>query len=77
MENGSHLLINRSAEPCGDETDTITLRWRHDSFELPLPIEVNGKTRRVAMPHGEASFTVPHGAKVVVDPKGWVLAKAA
>lgn len=58
------------------DTDTITLQWRERTFGLPLPVSVDGKSRRIDMPGGKASFDVPHGAKVVIDPDGWVLAKS-
>ncbi|HET6726075.1 MAG TPA: M1 family metallopeptidase [Gammaproteobacteria bacterium] len=74
--------VFKAAEPrysmtrtAGSDTDTIDLKWREPTFEVPLPVQVDGKLRRIEMPHGEASFTVPHAAKVVVDPKGQVLAE--
>lgn len=57
--------------------ERITLAWDDSAFELPLPVAVDGAERRVEMPAGRASFEVPAGAKVAVDPRGRVLAEAA
>lgn len=59
----------------GKDTDRVTLQWDDPEFTMPLPVAVNGKTRRVAMPNGKAEIDVPHGAGLAVDPSGWVLAK--
>ena len=59
------------------EADTLTLQWNDPRFPMPLPVRIDGKTRRVAMPEGKASIEVPHNAKVEVDPQGWVMKAGA
>jgi hypothetical protein len=53
----------------------MTLQWETPNkmpFPMPIDVEVNGKTQRVAMPNGRA--TVPFtGTAPVIDPKGWIL----
>jgi aminopeptidase N len=54
----------------------LSLRWTGTgdvTFEVPVPVRVNGTTRRVAMAGGRGQIAVPSGAAVAVDPKGWVL----
>lgn len=58
-------------------TDTVTLSWDDAGFEMPLPVAVGGEIRRLELPGGKASFVVPTGTAVEVDPQGWVLADAA
>lgn len=58
-------------------TDTVTLSWDDSAFEMPLPVAVGGEIRRLELPGGKASFVVPTGTTVDVDPQGWVLADAA
>jgi hypothetical protein len=43
------------------------------TFEVPVPVAVDGHTKRVAMTDGTGSVAVPAGADVQVDPKGWIL----
>lgn len=60
--------------PAAAGRETVTLAWDDPAFELPLPVAVAGEERRVEMPGGRASFEVPAGAAVEVDPRGLVLA---
>ncbi|HEX8271856.1 MAG TPA: M1 family metallopeptidase [Longimicrobiaceae bacterium] len=56
--------------------DTLRLRWDAPGglpFPMPVEVEVDGRRRRVEMPGGRAELAVPRGARVVVDPDGWVL----
>lgn len=54
----------------------LRLRWAdtgETTFEVPVPVRVNGTTRRVSMEGGDGQLEVPTGAEVEIDPKGWVL----
>lgn len=56
--------------------DTLRLRWEAPGglpFPMPVEVEVDGGRRRVEMPGGRAELAVARGARVVVDPDGWVL----
>ncbi len=55
---------------------TLSLRWTGSgevSFEVPVPVHIDGRPRRVAMRDGTGSVSVREGARVEVDPKGWIL----
>ena len=55
---------------------TLQLRWVNTgeaAFEVPVPVQVNGEPRRVAMDGGEGTVPVPTGTDVQVDPTGWLL----
>jgi len=41
-------------------------------FPMPLPVSIDGETRRIAMPGGKATLD-SDGHELVIDPKGWVL----
>ena len=43
------------------------------TFEVPVPVQIDGTTRRVTMSEGTGTVTVPEGAAVEIDPKGWIL----
>jgi len=54
----------------------LTLKWEDTgeaAFGVPVPVRVDGTTRRVDMAGGSGQIEVPSGADVVVDPTGWVL----
>ena len=58
------------------KNETLRLEWTTTgdvTFEVPVPVRVDGKTRRVTMSDGTGSVAVPEGAEVAVDPKGWIL----
>ncbi len=46
------------------------------SFEMPLPVEIDGHRELVTMPGGRAELRVESGAEVVVDPDNEVLVTA-
>ncbi len=55
---------------------TLGLKWETTgdaAFEVPVPVRIDGETQRVAMSNGTGSVSVPEGATVAVDPKGWIL----
>lgn len=58
----------------GADCDLIRLAWDIPGFELPLPLQVGEKIRRVEMPGGRAELNVAPGQPVKVDPEGRVLA---
>jgi aminopeptidase N len=55
--------------------DTLALRWENaaEGFSVPVPVRVDGATRRVSMTDGTGTLEVPSDADVTVDPTGWVL----
>ncbi len=56
--------------------DTLRLRWEVPGglpFPMPVEVETDGRRRRVEMPGGRGELAVPRGARLVVDPDGWVL----
>lgn len=56
--------------------DRVELRWTVPGglpFPMPLPVQVGDSLRRVPMPGGTATLTVPEGTPVVVDPEDRVL----
>ena len=58
------------------EETRLRLRWKTpDAYPLALPVEVavDGEVRRVSMRAGQGELVVPPEAKVVVDPRGWIL----
>ncbi len=58
------------------EEGRLRLAWAGTgsaSFEVPVPVRVEGRTKRVTMEGGNGSVAAPAGAEVTVDPKGWVL----
>ena len=65
--------IDRVAGDNGRET--VTLSWDDPAFEMPLPVVVEGETRRLEMPGGQGKLEVATGTAVEVDPQGWVLAE--
>jgi ferric-dicitrate binding protein FerR (iron transport regulator) len=40
---------------------------------MPLDVKVDGRARRVEMPEGRATLTVPARATFAVDPENWAL----
>ncbi len=57
-------------------TESVTIAWDDPGFAMPLPVEIDGETRRLELPEGRVTLSVPAGATVKVDPAGWVLAAA-
>ncbi|HXH17285.1 MAG TPA: M1 family metallopeptidase [Sphingomonas sp.] len=59
--------------------NTLALAWKvpgNRPFPLPVQVQVDGKTRTVAMIGGKASLSVPAGAHVVIDPDALVLRRS-
>ncbi|MEE4270575.1 MAG: M1 family metallopeptidase [Thermoanaerobaculales bacterium] len=54
--------------------DRVTVAWDDPSFEMPLPVEIDGRRELVAMAGGRAELTVDPQAEVVVDPEREILA---
>jgi hypothetical protein len=53
----------------------MNLRWETPNnlpFDMPIDVEINGKTKRIEMKNGKATVTYT-GAPPIVDPKGWIL----
>jgi len=73
------VYAHRAALPRLQQTragDSLTLRWDTGAdgpFPLAVEITVGGETRRMEMPEGGATFRVPFGAEIRVDPQGWLL----
>jgi hypothetical protein len=40
---------------------------------MPVDVMVDGERRRIEMPDGMATLTVPAGAPLEVDPEEWIL----
>ncbi len=56
--------------------DRLTLRWEvpgDRSFPMPVPVRVDGTTRRVEMPGGEGALEATGESHVIVDPEMRVL----
>jgi aminopeptidase N len=56
--------------------DELELRWTVPpglKFTLPVDVELNGETVRVAMDGGQGLVTLAAGVEPVVDPLGWIL----
>ncbi len=54
----------------------LCLRWTNAgeaAFSVPVPVRMDGETHRVSMEGGEGRLSVPEGADVTIDPKGWIL----
>jgi aminopeptidase N len=60
------------------EGDELRLSWETPDdlpFPMPVPVVIEGETRRVELEGGAATIEVPAGTAVDVDPEGWVLRK--
>lgn len=58
------------------EGDAATLTWTNTGsvpFDVPVPVAIDGETRRVDMTGGQGTIQVPAGASMLVDEQGWVL----
>ena len=58
------------------KNETLRLEWTTTgdvTFEVPVPVRVDGETRRVSMEGGEGRLSVREPADVTIDPEGWVL----
>jgi aminopeptidase N len=56
--------------------DSLTLAWEsglEQAFPMPVEVLVGTEHRRVEMPEGRATIRIPAGARVQVDPRGWLL----
>jgi aminopeptidase N len=75
----AETYLYQASLPRLDTTRTETevrLEWANTaggSFEVPVPVRVGEEMRTVAMEGGEGTVSVPAGAEVRIDPKGWVL----
>ena len=54
--------------------ERVEIKWNDPSFEMPLPVEIDGERRLVKMQGGRAEIEVARGAIVSVDPNREVLA---
>ena len=59
------------------DQETLVFEWDDPLFQLPIPVSVNGDIRVVEMTGGKGSTEIPVGAKIEVDPQGWLLALPA
>jgi aminopeptidase N len=54
----------------------ITLRWEVPAglkFPMPVEVQVGDSLKRYEMTHDTITIPIEAGAKVTVDPKGWIL----
>ncbi len=54
----------------------IKLKWYAPDnlpFNMPIDVRINGAIKRVEFKNNMASVAIPGGAKVEIDPDGWVL----
>jgi hypothetical protein len=60
--------------------DTLRLRWMTEgkrAFPMPVELKIDDAVRRVELPDGTASITVPASSHVVVDPAARILRRSA
>jgi aminopeptidase N len=58
------------------EGGTVDLRWQVPNglpFPMPVDLQVDGRTRRIEMPNGHATLSVPAKAVLVIDPAARIL----
>lgn len=68
------ILNTTTIAAASNNSETLTLAWETPNnmpFPMPVDVEINGKTQRVAMKDGKG--TVNLTGKPTVDPKSWVL----
>jgi aminopeptidase N len=54
----------------------LVLRWDAPNklpFPMPVEVRIGGAIKRVEMPNGTTTITIPAGAKYEIDPNGWLL----
>ena len=59
--------------------DVLTLEWKAPgarAFPLPVEVQIDGVTQRVAMDGGRATLSVPARAHVVIDPMARILRRS-
>jgi aminopeptidase N len=57
----------------------LSLAWETPaglSFPMPVPLVVDGETRRVEMPGGRATVALERAQGWELDPRGWILVEA-
>lgn len=58
------------------EEGRLRLRWTNTEgvpLEVPVPVNVNGRTKRVEMSEGTGEVPIPDAADLQIDPQGWIL----
>jgi aminopeptidase N len=79
LEAFFEVYLYRGALPVLETTRAegqLRLRWTNTGdlpFAVPVPVRVDGHTRRVSMRGGTGTVAVPDEAAVEVDPAGWIL----
>lgn len=79
LEAFFEVYLYQKGLPTLDATRTdgaLRVRWTNTgdaAFSVPVPVRVDGRTHRVSMEGGEGRLSVPEGADVTIDPKGWLL----
>ena len=54
----------------------LNLRWETPNnmpFPMPVEVKIGDETKRVEMPNGKGTISLPPGASYVIDPNGWLL----
>ncbi len=79
LDGIADTYLYQAALPQLDSTRTETglqLEWRNtgeSTFEVPVPVQVNGEERVVTMSGGSGRLTVDPDAAIRIDPTDWVL----
>ena len=55
------------------EPGRLVVEWDEPSFEMPLPVSIDGRREILAMPGGRGEMSFDPGSEVVVDPEREVL----
>ncbi len=73
------VYVRRASLPRLETTrkdTTLTLRWKTPGglpFPMPIDVRIGDETRRLDIPRGGASMSVPAGVTAEIDPDEWVL----
>lgn len=56
--------------------DQLVLRWetpKNLPFSMPVEIKIGDETKRVEMPNGQGTVTIPVNTRYEIDPNSWIL----
>ncbi len=58
------------------EGETLRLRWETPNglfFPMPVEVRIGNESKRIAMPEGHTTITLPKDANAEIDPQKWIL----